>query len=177
MVDLATSTSTVRRPVRVYHSPGVSVSGRVVEGWECLLDRYSWDWFATFTFKEEVHPEAADKVFRVWAAKLQRSVAGVKWYKKPQDTVRWARGLEWQKRGVLHYHGLFAHRLGLNQIARRREYQDLWQELTSGFAQVRACDTRGAARAYIAKYCGKGGEVDISADLPCVEAGRTLQRA
>ena len=161
----------------VFHTPGLSFGGRIVEGWEALLDRYHWDWFATFTFKDEVHPEAADKVFRVWMSKLQRSVAGVKWHTKPERTVRWARGLEWQKRGVLHYHALLFHRQGLNQVAHRRTWQDTWEQLTGAFAQIRVCDSATAARAYIAKYCGKGGEVDLSPDLPCVEGGRALQRA
>jgi hypothetical protein len=167
----------VRRPARVFHSPGVSSSGRVVEGWEALLDRYVWDWFATYTFKDEVHPERADKVFRVWMSKLQKSVAGASWYKRPSDTVRWARGLEWQKRGVLHYHVLLSHRLGLNQIATRKAWEQEWTRLTEAFCSIYPCDSSGAVRAYIAKYCGKGGEVDLSQDLPTVEAGRALQRA
>lgn len=175
--QLALSVDHVRRPGRVFHSSGLFHSGRVVEGWEALLDRYVWEWFATFTFKDRVHPESADKLFRVWMSKLQRSVAGSRWFNKPQDTVRWARGLEWQRRGVLHYHALLFHRRSLFQVADMRRFQGVWEDLTSSFCRIYPCDSGAAVRAYIAKYCGKGGEVDISPDLPCVEAGRTLQRA
>lgn len=164
-------------PGGVHHSPGLCFSGRVVEGWEALLDRYTWDWFATFTFKESIHPEAADKVYRVWISKLQRSVAGSQWFKRPENTVRWARGLEWQKRGVLHYHALMFHRLGLNSIQQRFAWMHEWERLTGSFAKILPCDSSSAVRAYIAKYCGKGGEVDISPDLPTVEGDRALQRA
>jgi hypothetical protein len=166
----------VRRAGRVFHSPGLSFAGRVVEGWEALLGRYEWDWFATFTFESEKHPEAADKVFRVWMSKLQRSVAGNSWKKKPADTVRWARGLEWQRRGVLHFHALLYHRLGLNQLQQRFAWMAEWQALTGSFAKILPCDSSGAVRGYIAKYCGKGGLVDCSRDLPTVEVGRELQR-
>ena len=166
-----------QRPGELHHSPGLSLSGRVVEGWEALLDRYTWDWFATFTFASEKHPEAADKVYRVWMSKLQRSVAGNSWHKRPADTVRWARGIEWQRRGVLHFHALLYHRLGLNQIAGRFEAARTWQALTDSFAKILPCDSSGAVRSYVAKYCGKGGLVDVSLDLPTVEVGRELQRA
>jgi hypothetical protein len=175
--QLALSVDHVRRPGRVFHSSGLSHSGRVVEAWEALLDRYTWEWFATFTFKDRVHPESADKLFRVWMSKLQRSVAGSRWYNRPEDTVRWARGLEWQKRGVLHYHALLFHRRCLHQVADRRAWESEWLFLSGAFASIFPCDSGAAVRAYVAKYCGKGGEVDVSPDLPCVEAGRTLQRA
>lgn len=165
------------RPGGVFHTPGLSFGRKVVEGWEALLDRYGWDWFATFTFKESIHPEAADKAFRVWMSKLQKSVAGSQWFKKPEETVRWARGLEWQKRGVLHYHALLYHRRGLNQIASRMAWESEWTRLTESFSSIFPCDSATAARAYIAKYCGKGGEVDCSKDLPTAERGRIALRA
>lgn len=178
MIDQALQLIDPVQPRRsVFHSPGLSFAGQVVQGWEALLDRYRWEWFATYTFKDARHPESADKLFRVWMSKLQRSVAGNRWYRKPEDTVRWARGLEWQKRGVLHYHALLFHRRGLNRVARRLHWMDEWERLSGAFARILPCDSSAAVRAYIAKYCGKGGEVDVSPDLPCVEAGRELQRA
>jgi len=154
-----------------------SKTGRIVAGWEGLLDRYAWDWFATYTFADSIHPEAADKLFRVWASKLNRLVAGSNWHKRPADTVRWARGLEWQKRGVLHYHALLYTRQGLNLQAYRFEWAAKWQQLAGGFSKILPCDSATAVRAYIAKYCGKGGEVDLSLDLPTVPPVRVGVRA
>lgn len=164
-------------PVGHASPSGLSVSGRVVRGWEGLLDRYAWDWFATFTFRDEVHPEAADKLFRVWVSLLNRVTTGTKnWHKRPRDTVRWARGLEWQKRGVLHYHALLYTRQGLNHLE-RFAWTVEWERLGGGYARILPCDSSPAVRAYIAKYCGKGGEVDVSLDLPAVLPGRVGVRA
>lgn len=164
-------------PAAVASVAGLSFSRRVVIGWEGLLDRYAWDWFGTFTFADEVHPEAADKLFRVWASKLNRELAGSYWPKRPQDTARWARGLEWQKRGVLHYHALLYSRQGLNQQLHRVEWAARWRDLAGGFAKILSCDTARAVRNYVAKYCGKGGEVDLSPNLPDVLPGCVGVRA
>jgi len=146
-------------------------------GWEGLLDRYAWDWFGTFTFREEVHPEAADKLYRVWASKLNRKLAGRNWAKRPTQTARWARGLEWQKRGVLHYHALLYTRQGLNQQAMRFDWMREWEQLGGGISRILPCDGAKRVRAYIAKYCGKGGEVDLSPNLPIVAPGQVELRA
>src|SRR5215472_1387620 len=39
------------------------------DGWIRLLERWEWEWFSTFTFRDLVHPEAADKRFRVLISK------------------------------------------------------------------------------------------------------------
>ena len=150
---------------------------RIVEGWECLLDRYAWDWFGTYTFPEAIHPEAADKVFRVWVSKLNRSLAGSFYHKHPENMARWARGLEWQKRGVLHYHALLYTRQGLNRQLLRFDWKNRWQDLSGGFCKILPCDSAAQLRAYLAKYCGKGGEVDVSNNLPVVPPGRVGVRA
>lgn len=164
------------RPGVFHHTPGLSFGGRVVQGWEGFLDRYQWDWFATFTFRESIHPEAADKRFRVWMSELQQAVAGKHYEKKPRDQVRWARGLELQKRGVIHFHALLYHRLDLNLHQRRKSWEAEWLRITDSFATIYPCDSSGAVRTYIAKYCGKGGEVDCSPNLPLVTPGRVAQR-
>lgn len=170
----------VERPVgpgELHTSPGLSFAGRVVEGWEALLERYTWDWFATFTFAEQVHPERADKLYRVWCSNLNRHVTGAKnWQRHRAAAVRWARGLEWQKRGVLHYHALMYQRDNLNLVARRLDWMDEWERLTGAFSRILPCDNATQVRQYIAKYCGKGGEVDIDPRLPRVAPGQRVAR-
>lgn len=159
-----------------YGVSGFSLRHGAVIGWDALLQRYNWDWFGTFTFADEIHPEAADKVFRVWMSKLQRTVAGPRWYKNRSRTVRWARGLEWQKRGVLHYHALLYACPSLHEQLDRRVWETAWFDLAGGFCSIYPCDSAAAVRSYVAKYCGKGGEVDVSLDLPVVERGRIARR-
>lgn len=176
VTDLLQTVEPPEGPGVFHHTPGLSSVGRIVEGWERFIDRYQWDWFATFTFREEIHPEAADKRFRVWMKSLQQAVAGNNYRLNPRDQVRWVRGLEWQKRGALHFHALMYHRMDLNLIQRRKAWEAEWLGLTDSFASIYPCDSSGAVRSYIAKYCGKGGEVDCSPNLPRVDPGRQGQR-
>jgi len=54
-----------------------------------------------------VHPEAADKCFRVLISQANRVLFGVRWAKYGTG-LRWVRALEYQKRDVIHYHALIA---------------------------------------------------------------------
>lgn len=176
MNDLLQTVDSPEGPGVFHHTPGLSFNGRLVEGWERFIDRYKWDWFATLTFTDQIHPEAADKAYRVWISELQQAVAGKHYEKKPRDQVRWVRGLEWQKRGVIHFHALLAHRFDLNLCQRRLSWMDEWTRLTGAVSRIYPCNDDSAVRAYIAKYCGKGGEVDCSPNLPRVQPGRVAVR-
>jgi hypothetical protein len=77
------------------------------DAWIALLGRWEWEWFCTFTFRDLVHPEAADKRFRVLISQANRVLWGVRWYQRRQG-LRWVRALEYQKRDVIHYHALLA---------------------------------------------------------------------
>jgi hypothetical protein len=120
------------------------------------LDRFPWQWWATFTFREAwVHPEAADKLFRVFISKANRALHGPRWAKKGLG-VSWVRGLERQRRGTIHYHVLLS---GVGRL-RRYTYERLWREL-AGFARIERPRSRGRVLRYITKYVVKGGEIDF----------------
>jgi len=165
-------------------SPGVSLSGENVapasikrvafkvgsplcEEWTKFLERYEWQWFGTFTFRDEVHPEAAAKAFRFWVAMIDASKLGPN-YQRPSKflfRVRWVRALEWQKRRVLHYHALI-NNLGLYDSS--RQVRDFWSEewnKLAGFASLRPISDIGGVTGYVAKYVSKGGEIDLSPTL------------
>jgi hypothetical protein len=135
--------------------------------WTALLKRWQWHWFATFTFKDETHPEAADKVFRHWVNKLneangyrQRSLSTY------SRRCIWARGLEWQKRGVIHFHAVLGN-LPLSSHTRSScdAWASAWLELgNTGFAKIVLVQDEGSL-AYVSKYCAKGGEIDVSPNL------------
>src|SRR5215475_80672 len=79
------------------------------DGWIQLLERWEWEWFCTFIFRDLVHPEAADKRFRVIISQANRVLSGHLWHKhKDTEGIRWVRALEYQKRDVIHYHALLA---------------------------------------------------------------------
>jgi hypothetical protein len=138
------------------------------KAWVTLLTNYDWQWFATFTFKDAKHPESADKSFRYWAKQLSLA-AGYK-PRAPlthKRRVVWARGLEWQKRDVLHFHALIGN-LPYEYSARavREAWSMAWLEMgKTGFARVDLVNDITNASGYVAKYCAKGGEIDISPNL------------
>jgi len=144
-------------------SPVPSKSVALQSAWVELISRHDWQWFGTFTFREEVHPEKADKLFRLWCALVDESHLGSTWHRKSQqkNRLQWVRGLEWQKRGVLHYHALIrnlpAYRDGFSD---RLTWAGKWNEL-AGFGLICPVAEIGGAAGYISKYCAKGGEVDV----------------
>lgn len=133
------------------------------DAWVDFLTPYPWDWFATLTFRDMVHPERADKLFRLWCSEINRSIWGPRWYKKRQG-IFWVRALELQRRGVIHFHALMSGRgFDLNDHARRLTYMDRWYEL-AGIARIEVPRTEAVVN-YVSKYVAKGGDIDCSESL------------
>jgi hypothetical protein len=129
------------------------------DAWIALLGRWEWEWFCTFTFRDMVHPEAADKRFRVLISQANRVLYGHRWHKKGAG-LRWVRALEYQKRDVIHYHALLA---GVQDL-RRLFWMDRWHEL-AGYARIEPIDSAAAVARYVSKYVVKGGEIDMGGPL------------
>jgi hypothetical protein len=136
---------------------GVSSLSREVqrEEWSKFLGRWEWEWFATLTFRHEIHPEAADKRFRVLISMGNRELYGPRWSKKRRG-IRWIRALEYQRRGVIHFHALLS---GIGNL-RRLSYMDRWNRM-AGFAKIEPIKNAEAVRRYVSKYVIKGGEIDL----------------
>ena len=116
------------------------------------------------TFRHPVHPEAADKRFRVWVSLINRELYGVRWARHG-DGIWWARALEWQRRDVVHYHALLGG-AGLDAL-RRLSWMDAWTEL-AGWARIEPPRAGDAVRGYVSKYVVKddaGGELDLGGRL------------
>lgn len=141
--------------------PDFTLDPRLRDCWAELLNRWLWDWFATLTFRDDPHPEKADKLFRVWVSKLNRKLYGVRWAKHGKG-VRWVRATELQRRGVIHYHVLMGGDRLPNE--RRLDWMDTWNEL-AGFARIEVPENAGAVVGYCSKYVVKGGEIDMSPTL------------
>jgi hypothetical protein len=70
-----------------------------------------WQWWAGLTFPLDshfIHPEAADKKFRLWKHQLNQEIFGKKYYKHKDQGVIVIRANERQKNGNLHYHALIS---------------------------------------------------------------------
>lgn len=142
----------------------------IVEGWADWLQGVKWDWFATLTFRELVTGhELADKAYRVWRSKLNRHFAGARWHTKDDRKYPYVvRAAELQKRGAIHYHCLIGHasdELMLNET--RRRFRDVWyRDMRQGIADIQRIYSVDRVTNYVAKYVGKGGDLDASPNFP-----------
>ena len=160
---------------QVYFVPAASATPldrqALRDAWIALLGRWEWEWFCTFTFRDLVHPEAADKRFRVLISQANRVLYGHRWHKKGEG-IRWVRALEYQKRDVIHYHALFA---GVQDL-RRLTWMDSWHEL-AGYARIEPIESTAAVSRYVSKYVVKGGEIDLGGPLVPAELPLFAQAA
>lgn len=76
----------------------------------------------------------------------------------------WARGLEMQKREVIHYHFLMSRVPGdLSRFA----MMAAWDEM-AGYARIHPYEAAKRAESYVVKYAAKGEEVDFCGPLSLV---------
>jgi hypothetical protein len=81
------------------------------------------------------------------------------------------RALEYQRRGVIHYHALIggsrlARADGRLAFAERRVWEREWLELGTGYARLEQPRSIGNVAGYCAKYVAKGGEIDLGGAIP-----------
>ena len=134
------------------------------DAWTRWLARYDWQWFVTLTFKNEIHPEAARKLFGMWIHGINRKLYGQKYHKCNQG-IYWVVALEYQKRGVIHFHALLGDDKNINTQMRRKNEEARWEQL-AGFAMIRPIlEKLTAVTSYVSKYVIKDGEIEVSKTL------------
>lgn len=134
-----------------------------------MLARQSWHWFVTLTFKPKhegprggVHPEKADKAFRLLASCINRECFGKNWHRRPHGGVVWARGQEFHRSGAIHFHAVMAApEVDLNSLTRRMDWVDWWWR-EFGIARIEPPQSQQDVCDYVSKYVVKDGEVDFS---------------
>jgi hypothetical protein len=99
---------------------------------------------------------------------VNRARFGRRWYRRGLG-VFWARGLELQRRGAIHYHALIT---GVGDV-RRLTMMDEWARL-AGWARIRPVESQERVGRYVAKYVSKGGEIDLGGPQPVPECQTTL---
>ena len=154
----------------------------LADAWRDFLGTFHWEWFCTLTFREATHPEAAYKKFGLWVGELNDSIFGNNWRTRAwaDGGLHWVCALEWQRRGVLHFHALLGGRRALGESgvnddlyrADRMVWARRWGQL-AGFAKLdMISDQDRAVCGYVSKYVAKGGAVDLSRN--CGIRGRLL---
>ena len=146
----------------------------LADAWRDFLGEFPWEWFCTLTFRDSVHPEAAFKTFRYWIALLNAEEWGRRWRRRTdaRGGVHWVCALEWQKRGVLHFHALVGADRAVQGARQdvlyrhdRRRWAQKWDDL-AGFARIDLIeDCEQAVHGYVSKYVAKGGQIELSANV------------
>lgn len=145
------------------------MDGSIGDAYAELISRERWDWFLTLTFRPKselqtggVHPERADKAFRVLVSMMNRQIFGVRWYRSLETQIVWVRGQEFHKSGRIHFHAMFAGPdRDLDRSYRRMSVVDWWWR-EFGIARVERPTSQHDVSGYVAKYAAKDGEVDFS---------------
>lgn len=138
-----------------------------------------FDWFSTLTFRDPTHPESAVKAFMRWTHAMNRKIYGVRYTQRPEDGISSVLALEYQRRGVIHFHALqggtkarpgrqlaetakpaFVLTDRHERAFRRLTAMDAWFQM-AGIARIYPYRRDGGAEKYVAKYITKAGGGDI----------------
>ena len=148
-------------------TPRLMHTEALAQAWRDFLAPFPMQWFCTLTFAEDVHPERAAKLFRLFIRRLNRQLYGSHFERRGRTGVFWVLAWEYQKRGVLHFHALIGDVEDLNCRAHRLEWMDNWEGFgePAGYARIEAIASHDAVRDYLTKYVTKGGQIDLSPSL------------
>jgi len=131
------------------------------DSWIEFVSRFEpWELYCTLTFIEDTHPEQAERRFKRFIRSINESLYGRR-YRERGKSIYWVKALEYQRRGVIHFHCLLGG--GVYKLHRLRTMQ-LWEsEKGNGMARIEKYNSTLGARNYLSKYVskGKGGELDI----------------
>ena len=121
------------------------VQGEVQDGWATFLNRYTWKYFLTVTFKEPRQPHTADRTLR--------AIAGVI---RTRSDGRFFLGTELHLNRTLHVHGLFSPKATAADVSARVAHE-VWRDLYDSFgrSQVRKVRESEAVSNYVSKYVTK----------------------
>jgi hypothetical protein len=125
----------------------------LVKAWGEFLSQFSWDWFVTLTFREEVGSFRAHRLFGYFVRDLEKAAG---------HPIFWFRADEIGPHGGrFHIHAL----IGNVAHLRRMTWVDGWDRL-AGWARILPFDSKRGAAYYTAKYVAKqSGDWEISENL------------
>lgn len=172
VVDKAAAGATPETPARASDSrgslPGVpellaETAARplphtpLVSAWAGFIERQTWHWYCTLTFRRNVSIGWAHRRFRRWVHRINQRRFGRRYTGRGQG-VPWLRSTEKQRRGAIHYHVLLGECPDLHVEEAKRD----WLRL-AGDAQIDQYRIGGGAAQYLAKRhaADGGGDVDM----------------
>jgi hypothetical protein len=167
---------------------------RECDAWAHLLGRYPAHVFATSTFRVQkfytdkhtgkvrainrtanngsVHPEAADKAWRLFVSRINREIWGFDWGKRWHRGIQWIRGTEFHKDGRLHFHALLSSPTNDLWNLTPLKPHHVWWRQEFGFNRLERPRSQQQVRDYVSEYVVKDGLLDFSRNygswLPCM---------
>lgn len=126
-----------------------------------LMDRWSWNRFTSNTFRQAVHPEKGDKLWRVWIGRMNRHLHGHRWERRGEG-LYWCRVSEMQGREATHFHGLIGGE-GADTLDSRR-WKEEWFAM-AGIARMETPNSINAVAYYMTKHLERGAEIDFGGSL------------
>lgn len=119
------------------------------ESWQDFLGRYPFTHSATYTFRHETPLTSAQREWRQYVHRVNRSLFGRRWYLAPERSLCFASAVEGQRDGQrLHIHALLAPPTRCDQAAWVSLARAQWR---CGYCQVRAITERAGAIRYLLK--------------------------
>lgn len=153
------------------------------EEWRALIQEHKWELFVSLTFQHDVmSPVLARQRFDKWMGSLNCDLFGWR-YRRKGKGIRYALGIEYQKRGVVHFHVLMS-APGLIENVSYKRMHALWQtngqrnpstgafvteirkgkevpRLVNGYSFIEPVDDQNCVTGYLTKYISKGGQIDL----------------
>lgn len=114
----------------------------------------NWKVFTTLTFRDLRSPDVAEKYFTRLIQVLNKNAFGKNYRKKVKHSYfSYIRGIEFQRRNVVHFHFLADAPINFDLVHR-------WWGNAAGFAWIDKVEDQKKALKYVCKYITKGGRVD-----------------
>lgn len=147
-VDAVVTSRTLRRDSRKGYGDFIS---------SLVADQPAW--LVTITHaKLTTHPEFSIRARRRWLNDVNTEIFGSRYLRRGEGVMAFF-GLEYQKRGTVHQHGVLAGQ-GLTAVSRRQQSSGLSSH-AMGFCKIELPRDSVKAVRYCAKYVSKEGELDI----------------
>lgn len=172
------------RPKRKKNKPRGDTNKQVQrDKWLSLIQEQEWELFVSLTFQHDVmSPVLARQRFDKWMGSLNCDLFGWR-YRRKGKGIRYALGIEYQKRGVVHFHVLMSAPGLLENVSYKRMHA-LWQtngqrnprtgafvteirkgkevpRLVNGYLWVNRVEDQNCVTGYLTKYISKGGQIDL----------------
>ena len=130
-----------------------SMSRQLAVAWGQFLSEFSWDWFLTLTFKDEVGSFRAHRLFGFFVRDIEKAAGlPIFWFRADEIGTHGGR---------FHIHAL----MGNVAHLRRLTWMDRWNKL-AGIARILPFNAKRGAAYYCAKYVTKqSGDWDLSDNL------------